>query len=55
MNALRLLTLFSFLSASAHAQMGSIASNGELPLLGFIGGGILAGGVLSLMKTRHQK
>lgn len=55
MNALRLLVVFSAFQAAAHAQVESITTTGELPLLGFIGAGILAGGVISLMKMRHQK
>jgi hypothetical protein len=56
MNAVRLLAIISFSISSAHAQAGSVASaNGELPLLGVIGIGVLTGGILSLMRTRHQK
>jgi hypothetical protein len=56
LNAIRLLAIVSLSLTSAHAQAASVASaNGELPLLGVIGAGVLAGGVLSLMRTRHQK
>ena len=54
--ALSLAFLFSLIPLTASAQTNALANaGGELPLLGIIGAGILAGGVLSIMKTRHQK
>jgi hypothetical protein len=52
---LRLLILVISAPMIAAAQTNAIASGGELPLLACIGGGALAGGILSLLKTRHQK
>jgi hypothetical protein len=55
-NALRLLAFVSASLLSAHAQAGPVpGANGELPLLGVIGIGVVTGGIISLMRTRHQK
>jgi len=53
-NLLRLSAVFAALSTFGFSQSGSIASH-EIPLLGIVGGGILAGGVFSVLKLRHHK
>jgi len=51
---LRLSATIVALSSLSFAQAGPMASH-DLPLLGLVGAGILAGGVISVLKTRHQK
>ncbi len=53
-NALRLAAFFAALSSVCFGQAGTVASH-ELPVLGVIGAGILAGGIFSVLKMRHQK
>jgi hypothetical protein len=56
LRALSIICLFSSLPLAASAQTNALANaGGELPLLGFISAGVIAGGVLSIMKTRHRK
>jgi uncharacterized integral membrane protein len=52
---MRILLLIAAAPTVASAQTNAIASTGELPLLLCIGGGALAGGVLSLLKTRRRR
>jgi len=53
-NLLRLAAIVTALSPVGFSQVAPVAGN-ELPLLGIMGAAMLAGGVLSLLKTRHQK
>lgn len=54
--ALRLVAVIAALSPLSFAQIGPVTTTAhELPLLGIVGAGIIAGGVLSMLKTRHQK
>jgi hypothetical protein len=53
-NVLRLAAFVAALSPLGFSQVAPVTSN-EFPLLGIIGAAMLAGGVLSLLKTRHQK
>ena len=53
-HTLRLAAIFAALSSVSFGQAGNVASH-EIPLLGVIGAGIIAGGVLSVLKTRRQK
>lgn len=39
----------------AAAQGGVLGQTSDLPLLGVISAGIVAGGVISALRTRHQK
>lgn len=51
-----LLSSITLLSTSASAQAGVLAPAGsDLPLMGCIGAGIIFGGLISALKTRHQK
>ena len=51
---LRLTAVIAALSSASFGQTGTIASH-EIPLLGIVGAGILAGGVFSVLKLRHHK
>jgi hypothetical protein len=53
--ALRLTTIIATLSSLSFTQVGPVVTTHDLPLLGIVGAGILAGGVLSLLKTRQRK
>jgi len=53
--ALRLTAIIATLSSLSVAQVGPVANTHDLPLLGIVAAGILAGGVLSLLKTRQRK
>lgn len=53
-HALRLAAILAALSSISFGQAGAVASH-EIPVLGVIGAGILAGGVFSVLKMRHQK
>lgn len=53
-HALRFAAIFVTLSSVSFGQVGTVASH-EIPILGVIGAGILAGGVFSVLKLRHQK
>jgi hypothetical protein len=53
-NLLRLSVVIAALSPLSFGQAGAVAGH-ELPLLGIVGGGILAGGVFSVLKLRHHK
>jgi hypothetical protein len=56
LRALSLICMMASLPIAASAQTHALANaGGELPLLGFISAGVIAGGVLSIMKTRQQK
>ena len=50
-----ILSSFVIVPHSAFAQGGVFAQSSDLPLLGVIGAGIVAGGVISALRTRHQK
>jgi len=54
-NALRLAAILAALSPFSFGQIGPVPAGNELPLMGIVGAGIIAGGVLSMLKTRHQK
>lgn len=53
-HALRLAAIFAALSSLSFGQAGAVAGH-EIPVLGVIGAGILAGGLFSVFKLRHQK
>jgi hypothetical protein len=50
-----LLSSLVILPHAAFAQGGVLAQSSDLPLLGVISAGIIAGGVISALRTRHQK
>ena len=53
-HAIRLAAVFAAFSSVSFAQAGPVVTH-EIPVLGVIGAGILAGGLLSVFKLRHQK
>lgn len=52
---LRLTAIIATLSSLSFSQVEPVATTHDLPLLGIVGAGILAGGILSLLKTRQRK
>jgi len=50
-----LISSFVIVPHAAFAQGGVLTQSSDLPLLGVIGAGIVAGGVISALRTRHQK